>query len=102
MRTKRDVLDQLKRDELLDAVDQAGLEVRDRRVRSELVDVPAGSRKVPLAEVLGRLPRTRLKEICVALGLDDSGREKAFLIERLAGRGCAASPDPRPASGRTT
>ena len=32
MRSKRDVLDQLKRDELLDAVDQAGLEVRDRRV----------------------------------------------------------------------
>src|SRR6185369_16152869 len=99
MRSKRDVLDQLNRDELLDAVDQAGLEVRDRRVRADLVDVLAGSRKVPLAEVLGRLPRTRLKEICVALGLDDSGREKALLIERLAGPGRAAAPDPPPASG---
>ncbi len=100
MRSKRDVLEQLKRDELLDAVDQAGLEVRDRRVRGELVDVLASSRKVPLTEVLGRLPRTRLKEICVALGLDDSGREKALLIERLAGPGRAASPDLPPAGGR--
>src|SRR5262249_6125338 len=99
MPSKRDVLDQLKRDELLDALDQAGLEVRDRRVRDELIDALASSRKVPLAEVLGRLPRTRLKEICRAFGLDDSGREKAPLVERLAGLG--RSSEPGASSGAT-
>jgi type I restriction enzyme M protein len=86
MPSKRDVLDQLKRDELLDAVDQLGLEVRDRRVRGELIETLAASRKAPLAEILGALPRTRLKEICRALDLDDAGREKALIVERLAGR----------------
>ena len=96
MPSKREILDQLKRDELLAAVDQVGLEVRDRRVRGELVEALAGSRKAPLAEVLGTLPRTRLKEICRALGLDDSGREKALLIERLTGPGRALPPAPLP------
>ncbi len=100
MPSKREILDQLKRDELLAAVDQVGLEVRDRRVRGELVEALAGSRKAPLAEVLGTLPRTRLKEICRALGLDDSGREKALLIERLTGPGRALPPGPSPASSR--
>jgi len=92
MPTKREVLDQLKRDELLAAVDQLGLEVRDRRVRGELAEALAASRKAPLAEILGALPRVRLKEICRALALDDSGREKALLVERLAG----PSPPGRP------
>jgi len=105
MPSKREVLDQLKRDELLAAVDQTGLEVRDRRVRSPLVEALAASRKAPLAEILGTLPRTRLKEICRALDLDDGGREKALLIERLAGPGRshpseALTPGPSPASGR--
>jgi hypothetical protein len=98
MPSKRDVLDQLKRDELLDALDQAGLEVRDRRVRGELVEALASSRKAPLADILGGLSRIRLKEICRALDLDDSGREKALLVERLAGPGRAAHPVPAPAA----
>ncbi len=49
MPSKREILlDQLKRDELLDAIDLAGLEVRDRRVRGELVEALASSRKAPL------------------------------------------------------
>ena len=41
MSQKRDVLDQLKRDELLAAVDRFALEVSDRRVREGLVDALA-------------------------------------------------------------
>jgi type I restriction enzyme M protein len=100
MSAKREVLAELKRDELLNAVDQAGLEVRDRRIREGLVDALAASRKVSLAEILGRLSRTRLKEICRALGLDNSGREKALLIERLAGPGRTTSSNPSPANER--
>src|SRR5436305_15083500 len=64
MSRKRDVLDQLKRDELLAAVDRFVLEVSDRRVREGLVDALAGARRAGLAEILGGLSRDRLKEVC--------------------------------------
>jgi type I restriction enzyme M protein len=92
MPSKREVLEQLKRDELLAAVDRFGLGVDDRRVRGKLVDALAGSRKAGLADTLGELPRTRLKEICRALDLDDSGREKAILVSRLTGAAAPAKP----------
>jgi type I restriction enzyme M protein len=85
MSRKRDVLDQLKREELVAAVDRFDLPVADRRVRMALVEALAGSRKTGLAAILEDLPRTRLKEICRRLGLEDSGREKAVLVARLAG-----------------
>ena len=85
MPSKRVVLEELKRDELLAALDLFELEVADRRVRAQLIDALAGSRRARLAEALGQLPRTRLKEICRALDMDDSGREKALLVARLTG-----------------
>ncbi|HYH44063.1 MAG TPA: class I SAM-dependent DNA methyltransferase, partial [Thermoanaerobaculia bacterium] len=92
MPSKRNVLEQLKRDELLAAVDEFDLHVQDRRVRDQLVDALASSRKASLAEILGELPRTRLKEICLALNLDDYGREKAVLIGRLTGTPVSSPP----------
>jgi type ISP restriction-modification system protein/N-6 DNA methylase len=106
MPSKRDVLSQLKRDELLAATDQFDLEIRDRRVRDELVEALAKSRKASLAGILERLKlsRKRLQEICRALDLDVSGREKAVLIARLTGQGKAAKSDspapPAPSSAR--
>src|SRR5436305_8648404 len=94
MPSKRDVLEQLKRDELLAAADRFELEIRDRRVRDEIVEALAGSRKAGLADILEDLPRTRLKEVCRALELDDSGREKAVLIARLTGRPGDSKPEP--------
>lgn len=85
MPTKRNVLAQLKRDELLEALDWYELEVDDRRVRDQLVDALAKSNKARLAEILPDLKRARLKEICGALDLDTSGREKSLLVERLTG-----------------
>ncbi|HEY9420009.1 MAG TPA: DNA methyltransferase, partial [Thermoanaerobaculia bacterium] len=97
MPSKRDVLEQLKRDELLAAIDRFGLEVHDRRARAGLIEALAGSRKAALAIILEDLPRTRLKEICRALELDDSGREKAVLIARLTGSTVQARPSkPQP------
>jgi type I restriction enzyme M protein len=92
MPSKRAVLEQLSRDELQAIVEQHDLSVADRRVRDHLVDAVASSKKATLAELLPTLSRDRLKELCRALELDDSGREKAALVERLAGLSSSATP----------
>ena len=85
MPTKRDVLALLTRDELVAVVDRFELEVPDRRARDGLIDAVVSSKKATWAELLPELSRDRLKELCRALNLDDGGREKAVLIDRLAG-----------------
>jgi type I restriction enzyme M protein len=92
MSRKRDVLEQLKRDELLAAVDRFELTVEDRRVKGGLVEALAASRKAGLAAILDDLSRNRLKEVCRSLGLEDSGREKAVLVTRLVGENPAPPP----------
>ena len=59
--------------------------MEDRRVKAHLVDAVARSRKVRIGEVLTDLSRDRLKELCRAFDLDDSGRKKADLVARLVG-----------------
>jgi type I restriction enzyme M protein len=85
MPTKRAVLEQLTRDELLAVVERYELQVADRRVRDQAIEAIAGSKKATLAESLPTLSRDRLKEVCRALDLDDGGREKSLLVDRLAG-----------------
>ena len=85
MPTKRAILAQLTAKELRAEVDSHELHVDDRRVKAQLVDALAGSRKVRLDEVLPELSRNRLKELCRAFNLDDSGRKKADLVARLVG-----------------
>lgn len=100
MPTKRQVLEKLNRNELLALADLHELAVEDRRVRDQLVAAAAGSRKVVLADALAEFSRDRLKEICRELGLDDGGREKAPLVERLTGAGGKAqAPDGKTAGG---
>lgn len=62
MASKRKLLDSLKREELQEAVDHYELEVRDRRVREQLIDALSGSKKARIAEILDDLPRIRLTE----------------------------------------
>ena len=83
MPTKRAILAQLSAKELRASAGSYELHVDDRRVKAQLVDVLAGSRKVRLDELLPELSRNRLKELCGALSLDDSGRKKADLVARL-------------------
>jgi len=85
MASKRALLELLSRDELLAAVDLFGVEVPDRRAKDGIVDALVASRKVSLAQVLADFPRDRLKDLCRSLGLDDAGREKTGLIDRLTG-----------------
>ena len=83
MPTKRAVLAGLSAEELRANVDYYELAVADRRVKAQLVDALAGSRRARVDEILTDLSRDRLKELCRALGLEDSGRRKADLVARL-------------------
>jgi type I restriction enzyme M protein len=109
MPSKRAILEQLARDELQAIVERFSLSVTDRRVRDLLIEAVAASRRATLAEVLPELPRDRLKAICRALDLDDSGKEKSVLVSRLVGVSATDSSLAReedlsngPINGRTT
>src|SRR5437762_717865 len=93
MPTTRDLLDELTRDELILLADRCNLRVADRRVKAQLIDATARLPAVSLASYLGDLSRDRLKELCRSRGVDDSGREKSALVERLA-------PDPKPPASK--
>ncbi|HKO46072.1 MAG TPA: class I SAM-dependent DNA methyltransferase [Polyangiaceae bacterium] len=90
---KRDVLQLLGRDELVAIVDRFELSPPDRRVKDGLIESVATSKKATLSEILPGLSRDRLKEICRALEVDASGREKAALIERLLAGKAAESAE---------
>jgi type I restriction enzyme M protein len=94
MPSKRDILQLLNRDELLVVVDRFELSPPDRRAKEGLVETVAASKKATLAEVLPDLSRDRLKELCGVLGLDDGGREKSLLVDRLTGAGLRPAPTP--------
>lgn len=83
MLTKRDVLQRLKRDELVHLLDRLNLSVQDRRVKSQLIDTLASASDVRFSEVLNRLSRDRLKQLCLALSLNECGRTKMVLIQRV-------------------
>lgn len=89
--TKRELVEQLKRDELLHVCEQYELEPDDRRVNDNLIDAIVRSKRVRTPEILSWLSRDRLKELCATFDLDWSGREKAPLIERLLGESPAAA-----------
>lgn len=95
---KRAILDQLAPEELRDSLDRYDLEVDDRRVRAQLVDVLAQSRRARIADILHELSRDRLKQLCQAFGLDDTGRAKAELVGRLTGIPSDPAERPSPAT----
>ena len=70
----------------------------DRHAREALEAAVASSKKATLAEILPGYARDRLKELCRALGLDDSGKEKAPIVARLLGPRAPAEPLPRTSS----
>ena len=82
MSAKRKVLEILTRDELGALVQQHGINIGGR-ARAHLIDRLI-ERGPELPELLGGLRRRRLKELCVALGLESFGREKAALLARIA------------------
>ena len=85
MTKKRAILEQLTVDELRASIAHYDLQVDDRRIKIQLIDALAHSRKTRLEAVLYTLARPRLKAMCRAFDLDDAGRKKADLVARLAG-----------------
>ncbi|MFC1482223.1 hypothetical protein ACFL51_00295 [Myxococcota bacterium] len=77
MPSKRQVLETLPRQALVELLDAFELDVADRRVRANLIDALVSSRRATLSEILDRLYRDELKAVCRELDLDDSGRAKA-------------------------
>ena len=104
MPTKRTILAELTSRELRAVIDRYELPAKDRRVKAHLVHAAARSRKARVGEVLLGLSRDRLKELCRAFDLDDSGRRKADLVARLVapagvaktGRRAAPAADSEP------
>lgn len=83
MPTKRQILDCLSIHELRSIFDEHGLAVSDLRSRQPLADAAGRSPEIKLADILAKYSRDRLKELCRALDVDERGREKGPLIERL-------------------
>jgi hypothetical protein len=102
MPQKRDVLQLFTRDELVAVVDRFDLSASDRRSKDALIDAVASSKKATLTEILPELSRDRLKEMCRALELDDGGREKSLLVDRLTGAKPADSVPPSKRNGAAT
>jgi type I restriction enzyme M protein len=71
---------------LVELVGGFGLDIPSNRPKAEFVKALAGARRVGFADVLARLSRDELKQICRDQGLDDSGREKQLLVDRILGR----------------
>src|SRR5688572_19511104 len=82
MSFKRRVLGALGKEELLEIGRGLELEVTTRMGVDDLRDALAKSKRANLAAIVHEsLSRDTLKTICGAVGLDDSGKEKAALIE---------------------
>ncbi len=84
MSFKRRVLSALGKDVLLEIGRGLELEVTTRIGVEELRDTLAKSKRAKLEAIVQEsLSRDTLKEICSAVGLDDTGKEKAALVERI-------------------
>lgn len=83
MTLKRNIVESLKRDELIHCINKFSLEVSDRRSRQRLIDALIRNRRINLGSILDDIPRIRLKELCRKFDLSDTGREKSVLVDRL-------------------
>lgn len=81
----KDILEKLTIDELRAAIDRCGIAVEDARVKAGLVKALAARGGVMEIRdgILPGLSLDRLKKLCRAFDLDDSGRRKADLAARL-------------------
>jgi hypothetical protein len=92
MSFKRRVLSALGKDELQEVARRLELDVTSRMTVDDLVDAVAKSKRASIAAIVqDSMSRDTLKAICVACGLDDTGKEKAPLIERILAAGGGAN-----------
>lgn len=88
MTFKRRVLSALGKEALLEIGRSLELEVSTRMSVDELRDVLASSKRARIDTIVGEsMSRDMLKEICRTCGLDDTGKEKRALVERILAAG---------------
>ena len=92
MATKRQLLEALPRRALSPLLEKWGLEVADRRVKKQIVDVLTRCRAAKIEDILARISLVELKTACRNLGESDKARRKAEVIERLLEKGASAPP----------
>jgi adenine-specific DNA-methyltransferase len=86
MATKRDILQTLTRQFLLDLAGSLELSGLTGRSKDQVVDALIQARSLRLEQIMPHLSRDQLKAACRELGLSDAGREKQVLIDRLLGK----------------
>jgi type I restriction enzyme M protein len=96
-KTRRAALEALSRDRLATITENFNLPVQDRRSVATHVDAIVRSRSLEFGEVLRLLQRDELKAMCRALGLDNSGKEKEPIVQRILGAGNGAGSNAAPA-----
>jgi type I restriction enzyme M protein len=87
LKLRRSALETLGRDRLVALAEQFDVELSDRRSKDRAVDGLVRSRKLDFGNLLAELSRDELKAVCRALELDDSGKEKGPIIERILDAG---------------
>ncbi len=102
--SKRSALTTLTRVRLLELADTFELGVPRAAAKTEVIEALAHSKRSSFGKLLDALKREELKEICRAHELDDGGREKSAIRDRLLGAAAEEStadpaPDPPPAQG---
>ena len=85
MPTKRDILKVITRESLLEFAKAADVSGLSGKSKIEIVDALAAAKRARLRDFLPTLPRNILKNVCESCGLDNTGREKQLLIDRLIG-----------------
>lgn len=80
---RREILRHLETSELSAFVEHFNLPPQDPTDREALLDHLSETRQVTLGQMLMRLPRKRLKELCRARNLDDGGREKMMIVTKI-------------------
>lgn len=84
---QRDALDVLTMPRLFEIAEELELGLSPRLRKTELVEAVASSRRAPFPQILRLLRREELKAVCRTAGIDDSGRAKAMIIDRILGKG---------------
>lgn len=83
---KRSSLDTLSKPQLLEIAKGFELGVSAGRLKSEIIEAIAASKRASFESVLELLSRNDLKKICRDHDIDESGRERRVIIDRILGR----------------
>lgn len=94
---RRKILDCLPRGRLLELAKAFGVAGLSGKAKDDVATALAAERAIKTPELLAALSRDELKAVCRAAGLDDAGREKQVLIDRVLGEpGVRTAQAPRP------